>query len=86
MLETLIVLTVLNFTVGVYNFVKHRELEVIVFYGNYPGNFPDDPRNDDDADLPKSMKLKIPRPGGKVKIKPISLTDEDLFELEKTTK
>jgi hypothetical protein len=85
MIETLIVISVLNFGLGIYNYVKHKELEVIVLYGNYPSDFPDDPRLDD-ADLSVLPKAIKPRPGGKVKIQPVSMSDEDLFELEKIKK
>lgn len=80
MIETMILLTVMNLGFTGYTYYKHKQLETIVLYGNYPSDFPGDPRVPSPDTAPVSFK---PRPGGVEKKAPIVRSDEDLFNLEK---
>ena len=81
MIEAMIVLLVLNLGLGGYNYVLHKKLETIVMFGNYPSNFPNDPR----TESPKVRDIG-PRAGGQIRKAPIARNDEELFEIENNTR
>jgi hypothetical protein len=80
MIETMILISFLNLGFTGWTYYKHKQLETIVLYGNFPSDFPGDPRVPSPDTSPVSLK---PRPGGVEKRAPIARTDADLFELEK---
>lgn len=87
MLETLIVLMVVNMGFTGYTFYRHKQLETVVLYGTFPGGFPDDPRLPAPDTIPTpAPKYMAPRPSGEVKRVPIRRTDSDLFDLENNNK
>lgn len=84
MLETLVVLMVINMGFTSYTFFKHKQLETVVLYGTFPGGFPDDPRIPAPDTVPApEPKYMAPRPGGTVRKAPVKKSDAQLFELEK---